>query len=119
MRVLAGVVLITSGCSTWAVSTAPLPGIIAAHNEIRVRQTLDREVLLFDPLLQGDTLVGLRSRSMAPGGTVAIPRSTIVWVEVRRISAGRTAFLVLGLAATALAAAGLAATANWSSNWGM
>lgn len=88
------------GCTTWTASRQSLPELL--EREPRAVLKVVRSDLsthqLRSAAIVGDSLVGVRT----PGNTnFAAPLADIRSVEVRRVSAGRTAMLVAGIGITA------------------
>lgn len=90
-------VLVAHGCMTWKQGSGGSRETLA-ENPKKVRITLSdgRRVELNSPVLQGDSLVGSRSRVR-----VAVPLDDVRSVEVRRVSVARTVLLT-GAGVTAL-----------------
>ena len=112
---------LTTGCQRWQPELRPIPEVTAPGRVEAVRITREdgHRVVLYTPVLAGDTLLGSRRRpkaatpfelgqALAPEDRIAIGLSDVRGVESRHPAAGRTALLVIGIglaAALALAVA--------------
>lgn len=87
-----------SGCTYWQVKNLPPADVIDRHRpaEIRVQHADGGHEVLYEPAIRGDTLVGYRSWS-ATKQDRALALTDVTTVATRRVSAGRTARLVLGV----------------------
>jgi hypothetical protein len=72
-----------AGCSSWQSV-----GGVGGAERVRVTRRTGEQIELTRPTIRGDSIVA---------GSIAIPRSDVESVEVRRISAGRTLLLVAGI----------------------
>ncbi len=92
-------ILTSSGCMTWKESRVE-PRILILHYEpdaIRVRPAERTRIVLNDPVISGDSLVGEATDFREIPLRVAIPVDQIASVEERKLSVFRTAFLVSGI----------------------
>lgn len=125
-RVAAGLAIAwaAQGCARWQVETAPLPELLASARPEALRVTGDSSrVVLFQPMLVADSLVGSRiprADRTAFATTEAVPEdssrirvalSDVRRVESRHVATGRTLLLALGVTA-ALSLAALIAIAT-------
>lgn len=93
-------VLTVTACSTWSsVGVVGPAAFVESERPVRVRvsRTGERRVVLRDPVVRGDSLVGL-----ADGETVRIAVADVGRLEVRRLSFFRTLALGVGTAAVAV-----------------
>jgi hypothetical protein len=116
---LLAAVLWASACARWQPATQPVPDLLAQKGveELRVTRADSSRLVLYHPVLVGDSLVGTRSRRTpatpfadtearrADGPEVTLPLSDVRQVETRQARTGRTLLLVLGIAAVASLAA--------------
>ena len=106
--------VILVGCSTWATSTDPVPGVAAAHQGDHVRVAVDGRPAfdLYDVETVGDSLVG---RSGA-GDRHAVALADIESMQVQKTDGVKTGLLMGGILiavlVVAFAAASAAATAS-------
>lgn len=99
-----------ASCTVWRTNAGSAADVIARREPI-VR--VNRRTILFDPAINGDSLVGIMSHRrerrelgrVAPDARVAVALADVHLVEVRRISRWRTTALVAGAAVVALAIA--------------
>ena len=99
--VLVLVVLANAACTSWRMATV-VPDSLFAHqppSSVRVTRPDSSMVVLDAPVLRGDTLSG--SVGARP---IQIARVDVAKLETRQISVGKTAGLVVGVAAAALLA---------------
>jgi hypothetical protein len=107
-RRLAAALLITvpwcEACQVWRTERVAPKSLLATHRPatLRVTRTDGTEIVLKDPVLQGDTLSG-RPRQTG-GEDVRIPLTGVRRLATRRFSPGRTIGLGMGVAALAYVA---------------
>ena len=97
------VTLSGSACQAWHTEQLAPAALLADRHpeELRVTKTDSSEVILEQPELRGDTLLGT-TRRHDQEQEVGIPLSDVGQVATRRFSAGRTFALVVGVAAVAV-----------------
>ncbi len=81
---------LSAGCTSWR----PAPGdrgalIASAPDAVRVQPLVGQAVVLYEPSLVGEELVGFRLAGDS-ASRLAIPMRDVRFVEVRRFDAGRT-----------------------------
>jgi len=91
--------LLTPACMTWRVERLE-PQTLLARNPytLRVMRTDSSMLVLDDPKLQGDTIVGAGRH----GAEVRIPLDSVRQTSTRRFSPLKTFGLLVGMAATAV-----------------
>ena len=93
---IASMMLVLNGCMAWHNPKLE-PGVLLDQrrpNAVQVRR-LDRStVILYRPMVSGDSLVGIRRKR-----TVGIPLSEVSSVSVQRVSVAGTAVGILMLGA--------------------
>ncbi len=119
LRFLACVLLLAfaSSCTTWRSQSGDTQSIIRAEQRIRVNRTDGSRVVLENPTIVGDSLVGMTTDRQTSGSIqyrLAVPLDQIGAVETEEIDGGRTALAVLG--AGALVAVIVAAVAPLASD---
>jgi hypothetical protein len=109
-RMLALVIpVILVGCSTWATSTGPVPGVAAQHqgDHLRVKVADGEPFDLYDVETVGDSLVG---RSEA-GDRYAVALDEIQYVQVQETDKLKTGLLMGGIIVGAIFLLAFVATA--------
>lgn len=107
----AGLMLSATGCVAWRVESVPPMELLRGGGvpAVRVAKPDRSKVEIFDPHLEGDSLVGHpTNRAIA---RVAIPLAQIQTIETRSHSFGRTILLTLAVAG-GVAVYGLLQTLN-------
>jgi hypothetical protein len=101
--------VILVGCSTWATSTDPVPGVVAAHQGDHVRVVTDGSSAydLYDAQTVGDSLVG---RSGA-GDRHAVALADIQSMQVQKTDGLKTGLLMGGILVAVLVVTYVAASA--------
>ena len=95
-----------SACTSWRPDTLSPQAVVQSHpSSLRVTYADSSSVVISNPQLQGDTIVGLNSK-MTKG--LRVPLDTVVLTETRHGDAGKTVLTVLGVAAAAFAVAAVA-----------
>jgi hypothetical protein len=87
-----------SGCTSWRLETVSPADIIAREepSEIRVQYADRHHEVLYEPEVRGDSLLGRPQRNARrPARAVAL--TDVKGVATRRVSAGRTTALALGI----------------------
>ncbi len=89
-------------CRSWRSPSLPLPEVVADQpSQVRVIRNDGGRFTLRRPRLSGDTLIG-ELASSSDKGTIAIPRSDIRSIELRRFDGLKTVGLIAGVGATAV-----------------
>ncbi len=92
-------VLLTPACTTWRVERLAPQALLARNpSTLRVMRTDSSMLVLQDPELQGDTLVG----TGAKGAEVRVPLDSVRQTSTRRFSPLKTFGVLVGMAATAV-----------------
>src|SRR5580765_3191837 len=110
-----------TACSTWDTQASTPSEVLAVRPPSSARVTLagGSTVEVHRPRIVGDTLTGWPDGGGHPGGTahasdpadpIRIPLANIRSIAVRRVSAGKTALLVVGLGVTAAIVAAAASS---------
>jgi len=90
-----------TACTSWRMNTLSPQAVVESHpRALRVTRTDSSQVILNDPSLQGDSIVGISPRHMHVG----VPLDSIATTHTRRTSAVKTVFAVIGVGAAAFAA---------------
>ena len=100
-------VLVTlNACTSWQIApTAPAQVVSERHpKQVRVRKADGRKVVLREPLVRGDSLLGLAGRD-----TTGLALGEVDSLEVKRVDAGKTTAFVLFTAGILFAVAYVAA----------
>ena len=79
---------------------SPQAAVESHPRALKVTRTDSSQVILNDPSLQGDSIVGISPRYMHVG----VPLDSIATTHTRRTSAVKTVFAVIGVGAAAFAA---------------
>src|SRR5689334_12223563 len=108
-----------SACTGWRVEDLSPADVIAERHpgELRVQRRDGRSEVLYSPAVNGDSLVGRRSwSSKQPDRALAL--ADVTGVATHRISAGRTAALVVGVGAVVGVVVALGSMQGTFDNWG-
>ena len=92
-----------TGCTAWTPSALPRGGVapqVAYDHPVQLTLSNQATLILTQPQVVGDSIVGYTG---APGRRVAVALSDVRQLDEQRVSAGRTAGLVLGVPALMLA----------------
>lgn len=88
-----------AGCKTWRVETGATPEEYVRRErpeQVRVRRTDNTTLVLFNPIISGDSIRGAPTElAIRP---VSVPLSEVSTVSTRRFSLGRTVLMVVGVA---------------------
>jgi hypothetical protein len=101
-----------TACSSWHTQAATPSEVLAARRPSSARVTLagGSTVVVHRPRIAGDTLTGWpdggehragTTHASDPADPIRIPLANILSIAVRRVSAGKTALLVVGVGLTA------------------
>lgn len=99
-RLLILTVCLLTACTTWRAQTAP-PGetLATPREQVRLTMTDGNAHVLHITRLQGDRVVGMRSRSTSLNAdTLSFPVADVRKVEIHQFSTGRTVALAAGVA---------------------
>jgi hypothetical protein len=111
----------TSGCMGWSTQQKPPAQVLTEKSYDRARVTSNdgRRVEVYQPRVVGDTLVGFTSQpsEKKEPKAIAIPVSDIRYVEVQKVSAGKTILLAAGIGLTVLLIAAASSLSDWG-DWG-
>lgn len=118
-RAIATLVLAFSaaGCHSWHAQTSPTPDAIstqAGRGPVRVTRRDHSQLVLVNAQVMGDSIVG---QAGSPPQRTAVAMADVERIDTRATSAGKTAGLVLGVAAVAFAALLVAAAASLTPDW--
>lgn len=107
------------GCMSWHVETLSPAELIATKEPtaIRVQYTDNTAEVLFEPEVQGDTLIGRREWN-GKQSNQAVALTNVKRTATRRLNAGRTTALVLVMGAVVGVFVGLANMQGPLDNWG-
>lgn len=90
-----------TACTSWRLNALSPQAVVESHpRALKVTRTDSSQVILNDPGLQGDSIVGTSHRHTRVG----VPLDSIATTHTRRTSAVKTVFAVIGVAAAAFAA---------------
>lgn len=109
-------------CTSWHLETLSPADVIAREDpsEIRVERADQHYEVLYQPEVHGDSLLGRRQPdAKQPDRTVSL--TEVKGVATRRINAGRTTGLVIGIVGIGAVVGALIALANMQGpldNWG-
>jgi len=94
-----GLIALLLGCTSWRMTTRPLPELVENQQPDRLRVTAANgaRMVVHGPQVVGDTLAARIFRSGAKAA-VHVPWSGVRTVELRRLNAGKTFLLVTGVA---------------------
>jgi hypothetical protein len=105
----------SSGCTSWSAQPS---GVVAEKSlkMIRVTRIDGSRVQVYEPRIVEDTLVGYRQPpdTKTERTEVRIPTSEVSFIEVEKVSAGKTIALVGGLALLLVIVAGATSDWGWS-----
>jgi hypothetical protein len=112
LRRLAALVMLgcqSVACTVWKTSAVSPQEVVAAETPkaVRVTRSDSSQVVLVRPQVVGDSLKGQRPGRVDanhPPRQLAVPLSDILSAAVRRVDAGRTVLLIVGLGFTAAVA---------------
>ena len=92
-------ILLTTACTSWRVEPLAPQALLARNpSTLRVMRTDSSMLVLQDPELRGDTLVGTGAR----GAQVRVPLDSVRQTSTRRFSPLKTFGVLVGMAATAV-----------------
>ena len=108
-----------SGCTGWHVERLSPAEVVERQqpSTIRVESGDGRREVLYEPEVRGDSLIGRRDWSDKQHNR-ALALTDVKQVATRRVSAGRTAGLVLGIGAIVGVVVGLSSMQGPFDNWG-
>lgn len=90
-----------TACTSWHMNALSPQAAVQLHpRTLRVTRTDSSQVILNDPDLQGDSIVGITPQQTRVG----VPLDSVAMTHTRRTSAVKTVFAVVGVAAAAFAA---------------
>jgi hypothetical protein len=90
-----------TACTSWRMNALSPQAAVQGHpRTLRVTRTDSSQVILHDPGLQGDSIVGITPQQTRVG----VPLDSVAVTHTRRTSAVKTVFAVVGVAAAAFAA---------------
>ena len=95
--VLAGLMLVTVACRTWQVESVTPRELLRDPKveAVRVTRTDKSKVEIYDPVLQGDSIVGHPTdRAIA---RIVMPLSEVEQIATKQKSLGRTLLIGLGI----------------------
>jgi hypothetical protein len=115
LTTLFAMVLWATGCTRWQPETRPVPELLAGDSidALRVTRGDSRRLVLYQPVLIGDSIAGSRSARredgvMAPARgppvgdrRLVVPLRDVLKVETRHVATGRSVLLALGIASAA------------------
>jgi hypothetical protein len=106
------------GCTSWRVTTRPLPDLVGNQQPDRLRVTpgVGARMVVHGPQVVGDTLAARVYRS-GEKAAVHLPWRAIVTVERRRFDPGKTFLIVTGVAAIVTAAVFGALADHFAHGW--
>jgi len=94
-----------SACTSWTPNPLTPQGVVQGHPQsLRVTRRDSSQVILTNPQLQGDTIVGLGQQK----AQVRVPIDSVLSTDTRRGDAGKTFLTVLGVTAALFAVAAVA-----------
>jgi hypothetical protein len=131
LTMLAAIVLHASGCIRWQPETRPLPELLSGDSieVLRVTRSDSRRVVLYHPVLMGDSIAGNRSARREGGvmtpaaGPVVddrrlrVPLREVRKVETSHVAAGRSVALGIALAAALALAIAIALSLQGPLTW--
>ena len=99
------------GCTTWKKPDVPPEQVITEKrpDHVRVIQSNQAELELWNPQISNDSLVGQVQRSDSTNFS-GVPLANVKEVQVRGVSAGKTVLLIAGVGVTALIIGAIAAS---------
>jgi len=108
-----------SACSSWHVETVSPAEVVEDRQPaaIRVQHRDRRSEVLYLPEIRGDSLLGRREWN-AKQSDRAVALADVSGVATRRLSAARTAGLVIGIGAVVGVIVGLSAMQGGLEHWG-
>lgn len=87
-----------SACSQWTVSNKPLPELVNPRPaQLRIQLVSGQEMILYEPIIMGDSIVGGLSRNWQPMGGAYLHE--VASVSTRKPSVVRTTILAVSLTA--------------------
>ncbi len=90
-----------TACTSWRLNALSPQAVVESHpRALMVTRTDSSQVILNDPGLQGDSIVGITPRQTRTG----VPLDSVATTHTRRTSAVKTVFAVIGVGAAAFAA---------------
>ena len=108
-RPAALLMLLLTACHTWRTTGVEPQGLGPEEKRVRIELSSGRHLEVEHPVITADSLTGTRH-----GSRVAVARSDVRHMAVRRGSAPKTAALVTGIVAVTFAFAAAAYSMN---NW--
>jgi len=88
--------LLCTACTTWRPDTLTPQAVVQGHpRSLRVTRRDSSQVILTQPQLQGDTILGLGPKK----AQVRVPLDSVLLTDTRRGDAGKSVLAVLGVAA--------------------
>jgi len=100
-RVVLIIYLSSTACTSWHLNALSPRAVVEGHPpELMVTRTDSSQVVITEPSLQGDTIVGMNRREVRE----AVPLDSIAMTHSRRTSAVKTVFAVIGTGAAVFAA---------------
>jgi hypothetical protein len=105
-------ILVTlNGCTSWrAESVAPAQLVSQRHpKQVRARRSDGQKVILRQPLVRGDSLLGLAGRD-----TTGLALNEVDSLEIKRVDGGKTAALVIFTAGVLFAVSYVVASSAYS-----
>ncbi len=89
-----------TACTSWHLNAVSPRAVVEGHpRTVMVTLTDSSEIVLNEPGLQGDSIVGMNRHQTREG----VPLDSIAMTHTRRTSAVKTVFAVIGVGAAAFA----------------
>jgi hypothetical protein len=89
-----------TACTSWRPDSLTPQAVVAGHPvSVRVTRTDSSQVVLNNPQLHGDTIVGVGPRQ----ARVRVPLDSVLLTDTRRGDTGKSVLVLLGLAAVVAA----------------
>ena len=110
-KLAALIALTTTACTSWQVQRAPTPSVVqsAGDKSIRVELTSGVRVDIYQPRLEGDSIVGMSGPvSQKERMHVAVATSEVLRITQKKVNTVRTVLAVTAITIAALAIIGAA-----------